>query len=257
MPRGARKQAESGVYHLMMRGINRQLIFEDENDSERFLEVLSSYKETCGYELLGYCLMGNHVHILMRVGAEPLQTVMRRIAAKYVYWYNVKYERVGHLFQERFRSEPVEDDAYLMTVLRYIHRNPVKAGLCEKPEDYRLSSYRDYLGRAGIVDTGFVLSMVSPAELAAFTSQDVDDACLDMPEMPSRRLTDEGAAAAIERISGCGSSAAFQALPVEERDRFLPLILEAGVSVRQASRLTGVSVGVVRRFTPGVMSRNT
>ena len=144
-----------------------------------------------------------------------------------------------------------------MTVLRYIHRNPVKAGLCEKPEDYRLSSYRDYLGRVGIVDTGFVLSMVSPAELAAFTSQDVDDACLDMPEMPSRRLTDEGAAAAIERISGCGSSAAFQALPVEARDRFLPLILEAGVSVRQASRLTRVSVGVVRRFTPGVMSRNT
>lgn len=257
MPRGARKQAESGIYHLMMRGINRQRIFEDENDSERFLEVLAGYKETCGYELLGYCLMGNHVHILMRIGAEPLQIVMRRIAAKYVYWYNVKYERVGHLFQERFRSEPVEDDVRLMTVLRYIHRNPVKAGLCERPEDYVLSSYRDYLGRAGIADTGFVLSMISPAELAAFTSQDVDDECLDMPKRPSRRLTDEDAAAAIERISGCGSSAAFQAIPAEERDRLLPVILEAGVSVRQASRLTGVPVGVVRKFTPGARSRNT
>ena len=257
MPRGARKQAESGIYHLMMRGINRQRIFEDENDSGRFLEVLASYKEACGYELLGYCLMGNHVHILMKIGAEPLQIVMRRIAAKYVYWYNVKYERVGHLFQERFKSEPVEDDAYLMTVLRYIHRNPVKAGMCKKPEDYELSSYGDYLGRDGIVDTGFVLSMVSPAELAAFTSQDVDDVCLDMEERPARRLTDADAAAAIERISGCSSSTAFQAIPVEERDRFLPLVLEARVSVRQASRLTGVPVGIVRKFTPGAISRNT
>ena len=241
----------------MMRGINRQRIFEDESDSERFLEVLASYKETCGYELLGYCLMGNHVHILMRVGAEPLQIVMRRIAAKYVYWYNVKYERVGHLFQERFRSEPVEDDSYLLTVLRYIHRNPVKAGMCKEPEDYALSSYRDYLGRPGIVDTGFVLSMISPAELAEFTSRNVDDACMDIPVRPSRRLTDENAAAAIERISGCSSSAAFQALPAEERDRLLPLILETGISVRQASRLTGVSVGIVRRFTPGAMLKNT
>lgn len=255
MPRGPRKQAESGIYHLMLRGINRQRIFEDENDTERFLEVLASYKETCGYELLGYCLMGNHAHILVKIGPEPLQIVMRRIAAKYVYWHNVKYERVGHLFQERFRSEPVEDDAYLMTVLRYIHRNPVKAGLCGKPEDYQLSSYRDYMGRAGITDIGFILSMVSPAELAAFTSRDVDDACLDVPEGPKRRLTDEGAAAVVRRISGCGSSAAFQALSVEERDRFLPMILEDGVSVRQASRLTGVPVGIVRKFTPGSMSR--
>lgn len=257
MPRAARKQAESGIYHLIMRGINRQRIFEDEADSRRFLEVLAGYKEICGYELLGYCLMGNHVHILMRVGFEPLQIVMRRITAKYVYWYNVKYERVGHLFQERFKSEPVEDDAYLMTVLRYIHRNPVKAGMCKRPEDYGLSSYRDYLGRAGIVDTELVLSMTSQASLAAFTSQDANDACLDIPERPSRRLTDEDATAAIERISGCSTSAAFQAISVEERDRFLPLILEAGVSVRQASRLTGVSIGIVRKFTPGMLSRNT
>ena len=257
MPRGARRQAESGIYHLMMRGINRQRIFEDEDDSGRFLEVLADYKKTCEYELLGYCLMGNHVHILMKVGTEPLQTVMRRIASKYVYWYNVKYERVGHLFQERFKSEPVEDDAYLMTVLRYIHRNPVKAGLCKRPEDHRLSSYGDYLGRVGITDTGLVLSMVSPSELAAFTSQEAVDECLDMPERPDRRLTDKDAAAAIERISGCSSPSAFQALPPDERDRFFPPILEAGVSVRQASRLTGIPVGVVRRFTPGAMLRNT
>ena len=256
MPRGARKQAESGIYHLMLRGINRQQIFEDESDAERFLEVLASYKETCRYELLGYCLMGNHVHILLKIGHEPLQTVMRRIAAKYVYWYNVKYERVGHLFQERFRSEPVEDDAYLMTVLRYIHRNPVKAGLCRKPENYQFSSYKDYMGRAGITDTKFVLSMVSATDLEEFTSQDTDDVCLDVPEGTGRRLTDEDAIATIKRISGCGSSAAFQALSVEDRNRFLPMILAAVVSVRQANRLTGTSVGVVRKFTSGALSRN-
>lgn len=258
MPRGARRQAESRIYHLMLRGVNRQRIFEDARDSERFVEVLGEYKAVCGYELLGWCLMGNHAHILMKVGDEPLATVMRRIAAKYVYWYNAKYERVGHLFQERFKSEPVEDDGYLMTVLRYIHRNPVKAGMCAAPGDYALSSYLDYMGRPGITDTGLVLSMMSPEDLAAFTARETGDRCLDMPDAPPRRLTDDDASAIIAEISGCASATEFQALDAAERDGYLPQILAAGVSVRQASRLTGTSIGVVRKFTPGAMrARNT
>jgi REP element-mobilizing transposase RayT len=73
--------------------------------------------------------MGNHVHILLKVGNEPLEQMMRRICGSYVYWYNKKYQRTGNLFQDRFKSETVENDNYFLIVLRYIHQNPLKAGL--------------------------------------------------------------------------------------------------------------------------------
>ena len=134
MPRQARKKSGSGIYHIMLRGINRQQIFEDAEDRERFLETIENYKELCGYTIYAYCLMGNHVHILMREGKEDLTQVFKRIAGSYVYWYNWKYHRSGHLFQDRYKSEPVEDDSYFLTVLRYIHQNPVKAKICKTAE---------------------------------------------------------------------------------------------------------------------------
>ena len=136
MPRHARKRAESGIYHVILCGINQQQIFEEEEDNLKFLQILKECKELCGFRLLAYCLMGNHVHLLLKEGTEPLEQVFKRIGGRFVYWYNVKYQRVGHLFQDRFKSEPVDSDAYLLTVIRYIHQNPVKAGLCERPEDY-------------------------------------------------------------------------------------------------------------------------
>ena len=143
MPRQARRKSESGIYHIILRGINQQQIFEDEEDSRRFLETLSKYKEQCGYEIYAYCLMGNHVHILLKEGKENLTLVLKRIAGSYVYWYNWKYHRSGHLFQDRFKSEPVEDDAYFLTVIRYIHQNPVKAGICRNVDGYKFSSYNE------------------------------------------------------------------------------------------------------------------
>jgi len=125
MPRQARQKSESGIYHIMLRGINQQIIFEDEEDSEKFIETLKTYKAISGYKIFAYCLMGNHCHLLLKVEKEDLVLIFKRIAGSYVYWYNWKYYRRGHLFQDRFKSEPVEDDVYFLTVLRYIHQNPV------------------------------------------------------------------------------------------------------------------------------------
>lgn len=88
--------------------------------------------------------MDNHVHILIREGKEPLSKVMKRIGVSYVYWYNWKYERNGHLFQDRYKSEPVEDDKYLLTVIRYIHQNPLKAGIVDSIDQYQWSSHHEY-----------------------------------------------------------------------------------------------------------------
>ena len=98
-------------------------------------------KEKYDFDIYAYCLMSNHIHLLIKEEKEPIEQIMKRIATRFVYWYNVKYQRVGHLFQDRFKSEPVENDAYFMTVIRYIHQNPLKAGLCKDISAYKYSSY--------------------------------------------------------------------------------------------------------------------
>ena len=95
----------------------------------KFLQILKECKAISECKLLAYCLMGNHFHLLIKIENESLEQVFKRICGRFVYWYNTKYQRVGHLFQDRFKSEPVENDAYLLTVIRYIHQNPVKAGI--------------------------------------------------------------------------------------------------------------------------------
>ena len=146
MPRQARKKSESGIYHIMLRGINRQQIFEDAEDCYKFLTILNEYKAISEYSIYAYCLMGNHIHLLLKEGTESLEQVFKRICGKFVYWYNAKYQRSGHLFQDRFKSEPVDTQEYLQTVIRYIHQNPVKAKLCKQISAYAYSSYAEYLG---------------------------------------------------------------------------------------------------------------
>ena len=145
MPRQPREKSESGIYHIMLRGINQQVIFEDYEDYSKFIETLETYKAVSGYKVFAYCLMSNHIHILLKVEKEDLDLIMKRIAGSYVYWYNWKYYRKGHLFQDRFKSEPVEDDEHFLTVLRYIHQNPIKVGITKTIDDYKFSSYNECL----------------------------------------------------------------------------------------------------------------
>ena len=133
-------KSESGIYHIIMRGISRQVIFHENEDYHRFLQTLKHYKEISGYQIYSHCLMSNHIHLLMKVEYEPLAKIMRRVCGKFVYWYNKKYDRAGYLFQDRFKSEPVEDVPCFLTVIRYIHQNPLKAGIVDKMEIYPWSS---------------------------------------------------------------------------------------------------------------------
>ena len=121
MPRKARQKSSTGVYHVMLREINRQTIFEEDEHKSKSIETLAKYKKVSSFELYAYCLMDNHVHLLVKEMGESISTALKRISSSYVYWYNMKYERCGHLFQELFKSENVEDDACFTTVLRYIH----------------------------------------------------------------------------------------------------------------------------------------
>ena len=113
MTRLARNQSSTNIYHIILRGNNKQQIFLDDEDYTRFLNIVSGYKKRYDFMLLAYCLMGNHIHLLIKTDETPLSTIMKSIVVKFVYYYNVKYQRVGHLFQDRFKSEPVETETYL------------------------------------------------------------------------------------------------------------------------------------------------
>jgi len=248
MPRQARKKSESGIYHIMLRGINQQQIFEDGEDYEKFLQVLKEYKAISEYKVFAYCLMGNHIHLLLKEGKEPIEQIMKRIATRFVYWYNIKYKRVGHLFQDRFKSEPVEDDSYFLTVLRYIHQNPVKAGICRKPKDYKHSSYNEFTEKCCLVDSEMVFEMISKEQFIVFNNEKNSDMCLDIDDKPLIKFTDEEAQKIIEKISKCRNVSEFQALDIKLRDKYLKKFREKGLSIRQISRLTGVSFNIVRKF---------
>ena len=232
----------------MLRGINQQQIFEDREDYEKFLEIVKNCKAICEFKLFAYCLMGNHVHLLIREGTESLEQVFKRLCGRFVYWYNVKYRRVGHLFQDRFKSEPVDSDEYFFTVLRYIHQNPTKAGLCKSVEGYAYSSYIEYFNENSFVDRDYVLNLMTMDEFVRLNKKVVDTSCMDIAEKAIIRVTDEQAKELIHKISKCENISDFQCLDTKQRDKYLKKLKEQGLSIRQLSRLTGISFGVIRNI---------
>ena len=248
MPRQARKKSESGIYHIMLRGINQQQIFEDSEDFEKFLQILKDCKAVSEYKLFAYCLMGNHIHLLVQEEKEAIEQVMKRLATRFVYWYNIKYQRVGHLFQDRFKSEPVEDDAYFLTVIRYIHQNPVKAGLCKNLSDYKYSSYNDFFKGSNLIDKDFVLSIITVEEFEEFNAESTNDKCLEIEDKPIVRVTDEQAQKIIYKYSKCKTVAEFQRIKNALKEEYIKKFHENGVSIRQIARLCGESKGIVEKY---------
>jgi len=234
----------------MQRGINQQQILEDKEDNHKFLEILRECKSLSGFELYAYCLMGNHVHLVIKVGNEPLDTILKRICVRYANWYNTKYRRVGHLFQDRFKSEPIETAFSFLKVLRYVHQNPVKAGIVKTPGEYPYCSFNSYMNPTGnaLVDIGPVLALVSIEEFAEFHGQVNEDTYVDITEL-TPRLTDEQAKRIVWKVSQCRSASEFQQLEIKVRNDCLRRLRAEGLSVRQISRLTGVSKGVIQRCT--------
>ncbi len=149
---------------------------------------------------------------------------------------------------DRFKSEPVEDHIYFDTVLVYIHRNPIKAGICKKPNEYKYSSYNEYIDKAALTDTGYVFGYLSLEQFIKYNEEDITTQCLDITEGEVIRVTDEEAKDIIKRVSRCDGVAEFQALEIGKRDKCLKKLRDRGLSIRQISRLTGVSFNIVRKF---------
>ena len=155
MPRQSRAVAESGFHHVIQRGAGKQLIFEDDSDRATLLETVGTHLSNRDMSLLAYCLMDNHVHLLVEDPAGNLSEAFHSAWTTYARRYNTKTGRIGPVFQGRFKSVPVESDPQLLLTARYIHENPKRVGLC--PTDtYPWSSYHSYLhdDASGLVSTG-------------------------------------------------------------------------------------------------------
>ena len=259
MPRSARKESGYGIYHVMMRGINRQAIFDDEEDCRRFMCILADLPfqydddgvllpiRTC--VIYAWCLMTNHFHLLVMEKDWKIADVIKSLASSYVYYYNKKNERIGHLFQERFKSEPCNDMDYFITLLRYIHQNPVKAGIVKDAADYEWSSWRqDYLQKATegwpISHVRAVLKRISLEDLTKLVNEPCDANCVDVDNI--RRLTDTEVKDYVTEMCGVRSVSEFQNLTMEVQTNVVRSVREEGASIRQVMTHTGWSYRRVR-----------
>lgn len=156
MSRQHRLFSNSKIYHITIKGINDGDIFYDREDRVVFLEKTDICKKKFKFKIFAYCLMSNHVHLVIEVDKENLSIAIQSIMIRYVYYFNKKYERKGPLVQNRFNSKNIENLKYFLTVCRYVHRNPEKAGL-EKTYNYQWSSYKEYINNAKLVDKDVLL----------------------------------------------------------------------------------------------------
>lgn len=162
MARPPRIQFPGAFYHIIVRGNQRQDIFFDDEDRVEYLERIRRYKREHGFIFYAYVLMRNHVHLLIETPNSPISKIMQVINFTYTQYFNKRYGKVGHLFQGRYKSFLCDRDEYLLSLVRYIHLNPVRAELVRQPHEYKWSSHNDYINcNRSIVDIGKVLPLFS------------------------------------------------------------------------------------------------
>jgi REP-associated tyrosine transposase len=170
MPRKPRIEYEGAFYHVITRGNQRQRIFRDTADFQKYLLLLTVYKNRTGCHMYAYVLMNNHVHLLIETGEIPLSKIMQGFNQTYTMYYNRKYRTVGHLFQGRYKAILCDREAYLLRLLKYIHQNPIRAKAVKTVDEYAWSSHHAYVGKnkpLSLVDTDRVLRMFSESKARA------------------------------------------------------------------------------------------
>lgn len=241
MSRKRREKSLTGIYHVIWRGVNQQIIFEEDSDYLSFLNVLREYKEQIHFSIYAYCLMDNHLHLLMKAGEEDMGVTMKRIGVKFTRWYNTKYNRTGGLIQGRYKSEPIGDNSYFLTVFRYIHQNPINGGAEKILGEYPWSSWHDYVeNRESWIDTEMLLSYFGSREqcrefLSVMTHEKGYEG------IDTVMLSDRDALDVFYEVSDGLTRDEMNKIDIARRDAIIREMYERGAGMRQISRVTGVS----------------
>lgn len=250
-----RRKSDVSIYHVMQRGVGRRLIFEDDVDRQRFLEILDVSLADADVSLMAWCLMDNHTHLLLSGELRAIGSAMQRLGQTYARYFNIRHDRVGHLFQDRYKSVAVDDEPQLLTAMRYIHRNPVEEGLT-KTCRYRWSSYVDYLGmrkdRPVRLDTSVLEGLLpTKGEVERFH----DAVRRELPKRTTRPvgvspLPKPSESEAIETLSSVLDAEGLERMPEADRwkrNTIIRRLKERGLSIRQIERLTGIGRNIIQR----------
>ena len=247
MPRISRVRSESGSYHIMIRGNNKKNIFKYEEDKEKLIEIIEKTITEDKWKLRAYCIMDNHAHLLIEENDKEVSEIMKKINITYAMYYNKKHKSIGHVFQDRYKSESVVDDAYLLTVMRYIHQNPIKAGIIKDIKDYKWSSYNEYIGRLenGITDTD-LLEMLSKnkkeaiKEFIEFHKEIEDETYLEDKEEEKENEEKNAWVLIQDKISESGA--------VNKTELAELLLKNTKLSYRKIAEMLEINRGVVQRI---------
>ena len=246
--------SQTGLYHVIFRGINHQNIFEEESDFLKLINVLMEIKLEKCFEIYAYCLMSNHVHLFIkeREYGEIIK-IMHKLLTIYAGWYNKKYQRSGSLIGNRYKSEPIEDERYIFSLIRYIHQNPLRAGIAKNIESYRWSSYCDYLRdkTKKLTDTYFILGMLSnnlDISRAMFVELHKKLETEKFNSNDSKKATDEQVRRKIIKLLDGQEPHIIREKAKEERNMILCYLREKeGFTIGQLERVTGISRGIITR----------
>ena len=255
MPRKPRIFSPTGIYHIILRSINQHIIFEEDADYLKMLYILSDSKRTFDIDIYAYCLMDNHVHLLIHSSEEHLSSFFQSLGTRFVRWYNTKYSRSGHLFQDRYYSVPVVQDQQFLSTLVYIHNNPVKSSLCRYPSEYRWSSYNAFYGQKNpLVNTSFSFTIAGSKDLLLrFFSTDstsFDDSQVQPALEKTRQfLPDKDALIIFKEVTKLSSTSEAVNLPRRLRNEYMGILHEKGLTQKQIARLMDVSISTVKRYS--------
>lgn len=162
MPRLSREITAGSICHVYQRGNNKEFIFQKENSKSFFLNQIIKCNKKFDFEILAFVIMSNHYHIIIKLNSDPLDKIMFSINNSFAHYYNKDNERTGHVFETRYQCKKVDSNAYLLWLLRYVHRNPIRIKMVNKLEDYKWSSHNLYMrNKKSLFNTEYILNIIS------------------------------------------------------------------------------------------------
>ena len=247
VPHTQRKRGESGFYHVVCKGDGGQIVFESDADRLRYLKELEAATDDFKVEVHAYCLMDNHVHLLLRDLNEELAFFMKQINERYAMYYAKTTGRVGHVFQSRYWSEPIDSDEYYLAALRYIHANPEPPRMC-KASEYEWSSYGAYTRVQSFVKTELALSLLSGVKAFEVFHADAGKYAKPFPKskLTAHLSSDEQLNVAVS-VLGRDTLNSLKGLKSQERRQHIERLAQAGLSGAEIARLTGIGRSSIMR----------
>ena len=255
MPRTSRKRSETGFYHVILRGNGKQNLFETDKDRAAFMEAARSSFSRDSVTLIAWCLMDNHVHLIIDDPLDRISTAIQRVTSTYAMYFNHSFGHSGHVFEGRYGSVPIIDDEQLLAAVKYVHNNPLK-GMGITPDRYPWCSYSEYAsGVSRFADIDTLLELLGGTQ--AFVMFSINgNATGYRPAFKKYADEDERITLAQQVFESFGCTATgVKELPKKTRNQVLKALCECGLTVKHVQRLTGIGEWTIRNAAGRVKKR--